>query len=93
MRSSVINTKWVFSWKWGVVRVASELIPRLEDLPRGDVSQGNTEHPGPHFPGKLHSPARSELTGKVSPLSGMPQWPHRGPRVLDGCWGLLGPIS
>ena len=76
-----------------MVRAASKLIPTLEDLPSDDVSQGNTRHPRSHFPWKLHSPARSELTDKVSPLQGMPQWPYRGPWVLDGYRGLPRPIS
>ena len=71
-RFNVVILKWVFSWEWGVVKVASKLIPTLEDLPNSDVSQGNTEHPGSHFPRKLHSPARLELTGRVSPLPFMP---------------------
>ena len=55
-----------------MVEVASELIPTSEDFPGSDVPQGNTERPGSHFPGKLHSPAKLELTGKVSPLPFMP---------------------
>ena len=62
----------MFSWEWGVVEVASELIPTSEDFPGNDVPQGNTGRPGSHFPGKLHSPAKLELTGKVSPLPFMP---------------------
>ena len=72
--------------------MASELIPTLEDLLGGDISQGNTRHPGSHFPRKLHFPTRSKLTGKILPLPSMPQWLHRGPRVLDGYRGLQGPI-
>ena len=71
-RSNVVILKWVFSWEWGVVKMASELILTLEDLPSGDVSQGNTEHLGSHLPRKLHSPTRLELTGRVSPLPFMP---------------------
>ena len=51
-----------------MVEVASKLIPTLEDLPGNDVPRGNTGHPGSHFLGKLYSPAKLELTGKVSPL-------------------------
>ena len=43
-RSNVVILKWVFSWEWGVVKMASELILTLEDLPSGDVSQGNTDY-------------------------------------------------
>ena len=55
-----------------MIKVASKLIPILEDLLDGDISQGNTEHSRSHFPGKLHSPARLELTGRVLPLPFMP---------------------
>ena len=33
--SNVVIAKWVFSWKWGVVRVALELVPHF----REDVQQ------------------------------------------------------
>ena len=55
-----------------MVKVALELIPTPEDLPNSDISQGNTKHPISHFPGKLHSPTRLELTSKISPLTFMP---------------------
>ena len=36
--SNVVILQWVFSWEWGVVKVALELIPISEDLPDGDIS-------------------------------------------------------
>ena len=65
-----------------MVRVASELIPTLEDLPGGNVSQGNIWHPRSHFPKKLHSLARSELTGKVH----LCRVCHNGSIVVPGFW-------
>ena len=50
-RSNVIILKWVFSWEWGVVRVALELVPTLEDLSSSDTLQGNTKHLGITFSG------------------------------------------
>ena len=55
-----------------MVKVALELIPTSEDLPGDNISQCNIEHLGSFFLGKLHSSARLELTGKVSPLLFMP---------------------
>ena len=52
----------------GVVRVALELVPTLEDLSGSNTPQGNTEHLGTLLPGKLLSPSKLELIGKVSPL-------------------------
>ena len=57
-RSNVIIPKWVFSWEWGLVRVALELVPTLEDLFGSDTPLGNTEHLGTHLLGKLHSPTK-----------------------------------
>ena len=67
-RSNVIILKWVFSWEWGVVRVASELVRTLEDMSGNNTLQGNTEHRRTHLPEKLLSPTKLKLTDMVSPL-------------------------
>ena len=49
-RSNVVILKWVISWEWGVVRVALELIPTLEDLSSSDTPLGNSKHLETHLP-------------------------------------------
>ena len=51
-----------------MVRVTLELVPTLENLSGSNTPQGNTKHLGTLLPGKLLSPTKPELIGKVSPL-------------------------
>ena len=44
--SNVVILKWVFSWEWGVVKVALELVPTSGGMFGSDTSPGDTESPG-----------------------------------------------
>ena len=49
-RSSVVNSMWTFSWEWGVVRVALELVPTSALMLGSNTSQGTVEHPKDNTP-------------------------------------------
>ena len=43
-RSNVVNSKWAFSWEWGVVGVALELVLTSVFMLGSDTSQATAEH-------------------------------------------------
>ena len=53
--SNSIVSKWVFSWEWGVVGVALELVPTSVFMLGSDTSQGTTEHLKENTPEQLSS--------------------------------------
>ena len=54
-RSNVVNSKWVFSWEWGVVGVALELVPTSIFMLGSDTSQGTPGHLKENTPEQLSS--------------------------------------
>ena len=54
-RSNVVNLKWTFSWEWGVVGVALELVPTSVFMLSSDTSQGTARHPKDNIPEQLSS--------------------------------------
>ena len=53
--SNVVNSKWVFSWEFGVARVALELVPTSALMLGSDTSQGIAGHSKDNTPEQLSS--------------------------------------